>query len=290
MKGCQDIPCAVSAETGGPGDDFCVELLHTNVTFEVQAKRGLSADARLNETLDHFVSGLVKDPLVHCILAIDPTASRPIQTHLLDDLNRLRQGREDRLHPVTQKVLRYIAAKGSHSACELAQRISLHVFDIERQPANERLNALDLLRRVLADPTQAEAAWSTLVDDAMQLIQHRGRRDAHTLARLLSSNHIHLADTTSSTAFPKYLNWLEEIGDTVEMARRATLEAKIASYHEWERLSYREHSYSAQDVTELGHRVVVIGGPGAGKSTLCQRTAHRLARSGERVMRVRLPF
>lgn len=315
MKECQDIPCAVSAETGGPGDDFCVELLHTNVTFEVQAKRGLSADARLNETLDHFVSGLVKDPLVHCILAIDPTASRPIQTHLLDDLNRLRQGREDRLHPVTQKVLRYIATKGSHSARELAQRISLHIFDIERQPANERLNALLLLRRVLVDPTQAEAAWSTLVDDAMQLIQHRGRRNAQTLAGLLSSNHIHLADTTSSTALPRYLSWLEEttatflvpglgvrlpieqawvhlqaLGDTVEMERPATLEAKLASYHEWERLSYREHSYSAQDVTELGHRVVVIGGPGAGKSTLCQRTAHRLAGSGERILRVRLPF
>jgi len=315
MKDCQDIPCAVSAETGGPGDDFCVELLHTDLTFEVQAKRGLSADARLNETIDHFVSGLIKDPHVHCILAIDPTASRPIQTHLLDDLNRLRQGREDRLHPVTQKVLRYLETKGLHSARELAQRISVHIFDIERQPANERLIALHLLRGMLADPIQAEAAWSTLVDDAMQLIQHRGRREAHTLAGLLSSNHIHLADTMSSTAFPRYLIWLEEttatflipglgvrlpieqawvnlqaLGDTVEIARPATLEAKIASYHEWERLSYREHSYPAQDVTELGHRVVVIGGPGAGKSTLCQRTAHRLARSGERVLRVRLPF
>jgi hypothetical protein len=315
MKDCQDIPRAVLAETGGPGDDFCVELLHTNLTFEVQAKRGLNADARLSETIDHFVSGLLKDPHVHCILAIDPTASRPVQTHLLDDLNRLRQGREDRLHPVTQKVLQHIAAKCSHSARELAQRIFLHIFDIERQPANERLNALLLLRRVLADPTQAEATWSMLVDDAMQLIQRRGRRDAHTLAGLLSSNHIHLADTASATAFPRYLSWLGEttatflvpglgvrlpieqawvhlqaLGDTVEMARPTTLEAKLASYHEWERLSYREHSYSAQDVTELGHRVVVIGGPGAGKSTLCQRTAHRLGRSGERVLRVRLPF
>src|SRR5581483_640699 len=83
---------------------------------------------------------------------------------------------------------------------------------------------------------------------------------------------------------------IQALGDSVEMARPTTLEAKIASYHEWERLSYREHSYSAQDVSELGHRVVVIGGPGAGKSTLCQRTAHALARSGERVMRVRLPL
>ena len=34
--------------------------------------------------------------------------------------------------------------------------------------------------------------------------------------------------------------------------------------------------------------MVVIGGPGAGKSTLCQRTAYRLARSGKWVLRVRL--
>jgi hypothetical protein len=315
MKDGQDIPCAVLVETGGPGDDFCVELLHTNLTYEVQAKRGLNADARLNEAIDRFVSGLVEDPHVHCILAIDPTASRPIQTHLLNDLNRLRQGREDKIHPVTQKMLHRIATRESQSVVELAQRISLHIFDIEHQPANERLNALYLLRRILADSNQAEVAWSTLVDDAMQLIHHRGRRDALTLAALFRSKLINLADTASSTAFPRYLNWLEEttatflipglgvrlpieqawihlqaLGETFEMARPSTLEAKIASYHEWERLSYREYTYSAQDVTEFGHRIVVIGGPGAGKSTLCQRTAHRLALSGERVLRVRLPI
>lgn len=129
MKECQDIPFAILAETGGPGDDFRVELLHTNLTFEVQAKRGLNADARLHETIDKFVAGLERDPDVYCILAIDPTAGRSIRTHLLDDLDRLRQGREDGLHKITQEILHRIAVKGSRPAHELARRISLHVFD-----------------------------------------------------------------------------------------------------------------------------------------------------------------
>ncbi len=147
---------------------------------------------------------------------------------------------------------------------------------------------------------------------------------AYTLAFLLSGpvpfsnqeeERDHQNRILSQEASQKYLYWLAEttetfripglgvrlpiehawihlnaLGDSVETARPSTLEAKIASYHELERLSYREHTYPAQHATEFGHRVVVIGGPGAGKSTLCQRTAHRLACSGKRVLRVQLSF
>jgi hypothetical protein len=47
-----DVPIAVSAETGGPGDDLRVELGFA--TFEAQVKRGLNADARLDETIERF--------------------------------------------------------------------------------------------------------------------------------------------------------------------------------------------------------------------------------------------
>jgi len=128
---------------------------------------------------------------------------------------------------------------------------------------------------------------------------HRDHQD-HITPREVSHKYLRWLEETTVTflvpglgvRLPIEQAWihLQALGDTVEVARPSTLAEKIAYYHEWERLSYHEHAYPAQDVTEFGHRVVVIGGPGAGKSTLCQRTAHLLARSGERILRVRLPF
>lgn len=68
-----------------------------------------------------------------------------------------------------------------------------------------------------------------------------------------------------------------------------SLEKEIANYHEWERLSHRNQKKNAQEVTELGKRVILIGGPGSGKSTLARRAVNRLSSKGEKVLYVRLP-
>ncbi|ARK21172.1 hypothetical protein [Sporosarcina ureae] len=69
-----------------------------------------------------------------------------------------------------------------------------------------------------------------------------------------------------------------------------SLEKEISKYHEWERLSHRNRKKNAQEITELGQRVILIGGPGAGKSTLDMRTVYRLTIKGEKVLYVRLPY
>lgn len=71
---------------------------------------------------------------------------------------------------------------------------------------------------------------------------------------------------------------------------KKSLEEEIAKYHEWERLSHHHRKKSAQEITELGRRVVLIGGPGSGKSTLAKRAAYRMVSKGEKVIYVRLPF
>ncbi|MED1171401.1 NACHT domain-containing protein [Bacillus inaquosorum] len=69
-----------------------------------------------------------------------------------------------------------------------------------------------------------------------------------------------------------------------------SLEKEIAKYHEWERLTTRlDVKKSAQEISELGRKIVVIGGPGSGKSTLARRTVYRLAIKGEKVLYIRLP-
>ncbi len=93
-----------------------------------------------------------------------------------------------------------------------------------------------------------------------------------------------LAENTTPTAFSTYTRWVENttatfsipglepqlpiedawitldsLSKTYEAARPQSMEAKIASYHEWERLAYQERKYEAQKVAELSHRAVVLG-------------------------------
>ncbi|MCM3443096.1 NACHT domain-containing protein [Metabacillus halosaccharovorans] len=68
-----------------------------------------------------------------------------------------------------------------------------------------------------------------------------------------------------------------------------TLKAKLAKYHEWEKLSQNwDIKRDAQDMTTLGNRVVLIGGPGSGKSTLAKRTVHQLSSQRQKVIFVKL--
>lgn len=118
----------------------------------------------------------------------------------------------------------------------------------------------------------------------------------------------------SDTEVSKYLKWLKirtesfivpgvnvplsiehawaslHILDEPTEAANESLEKEIAKYHEWERLSHRHRKKNAQEVTELGRRIILIGGPGSGKSTLAKRAVHRLTVKGEKVLYVRLPY
>ncbi|WLG16650.1 metallophosphoesterase [Bacillus cereus] len=82
------------------------------------------------------------------------------------------------------------------------------------------------------------------------------------------------------------LHVINERGNTFN----ESLEKEIEKYHEWERLSRHTNiRKSAQEVTDLGKRVILIGGPGSGKSTLARRAVNRLTAKGEKVLYVRLP-
>lgn len=88
-----DTPSAVSAETGGPGDDVRVECTEGR-TLEVQAKAGLTGEAALREAMLRITNRTEDDPSA-VVLAVDRRSSRWIYHELATDLERIRGGRLD---------------------------------------------------------------------------------------------------------------------------------------------------------------------------------------------------
>ena len=74
-------------------------------------------------------------------------------------------------------------------------------------------------------------------------------------------------------------------------APQQDIEELLRRYHEWEQLTSRadHNDYDAIDVAEIGWRVAIAGGPGAGKSTLCRKLAHDLTDLDEVVIWISLP-
>src|SRR6266487_3604628 len=69
------------------------------------------------------------------------------------------------------------------------------------------------------------------------------------------------------------------------------VEELLIRYHVWERAASRadKDGYNAKNVAEIGYRVMIIGGPGAGKSTLCRKLAYDLTDLEEVVVWIDLP-
>ncbi len=130
----EGIPTAVAAETNGPGDDIQIEFTDNGTPIEIQAKKGLRVDPRFSETLDKIASGLVQNPSLNVILAVDPKTSKRLQESLSHDLKRLRQGRTDvprdlKLLNLALGIFKKYATSDEH-ARELLKHLFIVTFDI----------------------------------------------------------------------------------------------------------------------------------------------------------------
>ncbi len=76
-----------------------------------------------------------------------------------------------------------------------------------------------------------------------------------------------------------------------EVTAQQDIEELLRQYHKWEVLASHadREGYNAKDVAEIGYRVIITGGPGAGKSTLCRKLAHDLTDLDEIVLWIDLP-
>lgn len=313
------VPLAVWAESGGPGDDVRVEC-RGGVVVEVQAKRGLRAGEKFWKAVIDLVTGLAEEPGLLGVLLVDSTSSATVRVDFREGLRRVADKRTDEVNAVTKELLSRLEVAGV-SDLSVLRRLAVEVRDFDVGSGGHE-NAVLMLRGIAEDPL---VAWRALEADGHDLIEYRGRRDAEALAALVSKEGGGLSAQAShpvvvarayrdwvrvktacfhvpgtSVSLPIGDAWAElEAWDDDEagtFAGERALEERITSYREWSRLGLRDsltrsaRTFAADRLPLAGNRLVVVAGPGAGKTTLQQRLAHRLSGAGANVAHVRLPL
>ena len=216
-----DIPLVVAAETKGPGDDIRVTL-QAGIIIEIQAKRGLKKNQKFWEAIVKLAHGLTKDPELRCILLVDSKASGPIKDELCQDLKRLGKERRDDLKGITKEVIERLRQEGIPDVPELFRRLSIKVVDF--YDGSDRVEFARLfLSQVTADKNQARNAWAILVKDAHDLIEIRGRHDAESLTRLLSSHSIQVDTVGKNLA-----NEQDKTFEFVELTKQGQIAERFA--------------------------------------------------------------
>jgi hypothetical protein len=311
-----DAPRAIHAETGGPGDDIRIELTDGRIV-EAQVKRGLRKGPELWKALLALSQGVAKRSIDFGLLLVCPQASRTIIRELGRDLERLGDGVADSLSPIAKEWRAKLEAAGYPD--EVCAKIRIVALAISEGQGEDRRVAMAHLQNILVDPGDALRAWEALTNDGDRLIEYRGRRTLETALRALTSRKIALqAPTQDGQPAPllsRLLQWTIEANASYSVTG---IEASLSIDRSWIRQhvkvlgaeedgptsfgdaleiyrSGREHFRSrardgidAETIGRFITRVVVLAGPGMGKSTLMSRLARGYAFDGHPVLKVRL--
>lgn len=311
----KDVPTAVSMETGGAGDDLHVETLDNN-PIEVQCKHGAKRDQHFKDAFLNALKGLNSNPNLRVVLFVDNSSSGSIKNDLRQDIIRLGQGRKDQLKDITTNFLAFLKSKKVKYNSEIFSRLRIIVKDLEGG-MDGRAVAISLLANLLENPQQAPTAWEILSKDGVTLTSVRGRRTLDAIAKLIGK-HVTFSSNSQNYAVivERYNQWLltsnkdffvpglnvrlpietawDEIldGTTHSPSESESIESQVNRYHEWERLTEDArrdaNSYIAKDIIIGKPRLIISGGPGAGKSTLGRKLAVQFTNQGKLVLRVSL--
>ncbi|WP_020563526.1 NACHT domain-containing protein [Methylosarcina fibrata] len=308
-----DVPVTFKTETGGSGDDMCLQLNDGSVT-EIQVKKGLTAGKNLWDTLLSLASAIDSGAISYGVLVVSPDSSGTIRNELAMDIIRMGQGRTDDLKSLSQKFKLQLFEKS---------------FDVEKITARLRIVTVHALETDAASIQAAHAelghlcenvqnAWDHLYRDSHWLIELRGQRSARSVLQLLQSAGISLRYDNSTApliVLHKLSNWVVEANaafsifgidkslplETAWIEMKAlvqvdglneanNLEEALKRYHSWNSRSVPTNVKQIDSITlgQFVRRGVVIAGPGMGKTTLLKRLGIFYAKSGHPVLQVRL--
>lgn len=305
-----DIPVAVKAETGGPGDDIGLEL-KDGKTVEVQAKKNLQKGAELWDALEALVDGISKGSMDYGILAVAPDSSGTIKYKLATDIVNIGNDTHDDLSDIGKGWLKRLndsARMTKHCASIRIKTLSL----LESEDADRR-HAIEILRHICADPDRAEDALNLMYRDAVALMRSRGRWTTRSVTRLLRSQGIiSKEDTSPAGVLTKLVAWVESTrgsyslpGAKSSLAIETMLKPRLVAtplatphasdamaalerYHSRTTDSPRTDTFTGEWAGQFIRLNVVVAGPGMGKSTLADRLCWEYARLGYPVLKVSL--
>ncbi len=205
-----DTPLAISGETGGPGDDARIEFGIRREPIEVQAKHGFTAGAKLVEVFGRIRDISAPSYQTDVVLAVDRGgSSRKLHWTFARDIDRIRTGRTDSVSKDTQDILREFDAEGFDRA--LLNRLYIAAVDLDEAHQPDSKLAFQLLRSVLEDESQVDAAWAMLVADANDLCARRLRRTRRDLVSLLEQATIKVQPPPKDARWHRQLDFSRQL-------------------------------------------------------------------------------
>ncbi len=312
----EDIPTAIWAETGGPGDDVRVELRNGEV-LEAQVKRGLSRGDKLWGAMLTLAVGLDAGTIQYGVLIVSPDTSKTIWTDLATDSRRLGEGRTDNLSDIGLEWLRRLT-DAALPVDEVCARLRIHVVHASDADHISVMMTRAHLASIFARASDADSVWFRLLQDAHAITERRGRWEQAGLAQMLTGMRVQAsAAATPASVALRVSCWVADANQHFSLLGVKNslsidkawlpLKAGVADPSEPEPTDpvaalARDHAGSgsprsgwnkqktleAEWIGRFYTRAVVIGGPGMGKSTLMTRLAGLYARDGLPVLKVRL--
>ncbi|MEA9585864.1 hypothetical protein VC279_06000 [Xanthomonas sp. WHRI 10064A] len=309
-----DVPVAVSAESGGAGDDIRLELAGGEVV-EVQVKKGLRGSSDLWSALLLLARGVVDGSIAYGVLVASPCSSRSIPK-LGGDLRRLADGRTDALTDLGQHWHTLLGTHGIpvEAACA---RLRIHTVHATETDGASVTSVKAVLAGVDARPGSSEMIWGVLYRDAHRLIECRGRWTSLSLRMLLGSSGTILAQGSSLLqAEANVCDWVQQTNQSFSVVGIQSpllmsvawiqlqavvidvpdrddndVAAALSKYQKGRRSGgpgHHDEELSGQWIGRFYTRAVVVAGPGTGKTTLLTRLAQVYATDGYPVLKVKL--
>jgi hypothetical protein len=311
----EDVVSAWEAETGGPGDDIAVTTL-AGRRIEVQVKHRLRRGTDYNETFQRIFQGLRVHQDLRAVLLIDRHSTELIRNDLKTDIPRIGQGRLDGLKQITLDLISQLQMEPDPA---IFARFRIVVVDLD-QGSDGMAAAQSLLSRIVPE-RRAKTAYELLGKRGHTLIKTRGKDDTLRSARYLDgkiglipssvlstvslARFVAFVQKTNSSFYSPALRVQLDIGaawSTVSPLESDTdadststespgLEDELRRYQEWSRLAgqrARRKEVEADLLLDSKHRLVIVGGPGSGKTTLSRKLAY-LSSHQHLTLRVRLP-
>lgn len=304
---CDDIPAAVWAESEGAGDDLRIELTDGSA-IEVQAKKGLKHRDKLWSALMDLAQAIHDGSLAYGILAVASDTSAAIREDLANDIERMGQGRADRLTAIGNDF-HDVLLTNNLSVEVVCRSLQIRVIDTLISKNGDINAAKNVLRSICVDETDASAAFDILGFRALRLIENRGRWTLRDLVQLLRTRGIKLRDHGSPAAIlDSFAQWvcgnhkdfaILGVPNRISIAHLLPMKLEHRQFEQedaidamsalarYQKIRIREgigNGFDSIWTARFKRHAVVVSGPGLGKSTLLRQLAHQYSLDGYMVL------